>query len=209
MNEKIFLLFSVADEEFVRRATTLFGLGISWTLLVVNVVILPFYSKSESLHKDYWASGKINSTIAAIEARLLIPTLAKMFNLAADNQSDKRKRIAEEMEDLLQGVQFIPHLQAAQSAMSQMDLIRFRYEDLKQTSARLWKSGLLHVVFTLCLPAIELYVIPLHDGAHWLFWIISLLWAVTLIAIARNFFRFHRFIQEFIASLEINVKEDM
>ncbi len=181
---------------------------IAWLTLVIQTFVLPFYNKGETLHKDYWGSGKINSTLAAIEAGRLIPSLAKMFILAASHQTDKRRRPESEIEELLQSVEFTPDLKVAQDAMSQMDAIRKEYMCVKQLASRLWKIGLFHVVASLCLPVIYIFAIPTHVMFQWLLLIFAVAWILSVPLIVWGFFRFHSHIERFNALLEFEVAED-
>ena len=190
------------------EAVKLLTISIVWSSLAIQVFVVPFYNKGETLHKDYWGSGKINSTLAAIEAGTLIPSLARMFSLAASQQEDKRRRPEAEMEDLLQSVEFIPDLRTAQNAMSAMDAVRQQYSRLKQLASRLWKVGLFHVLATLLMPTVHVFLIPVDIRFQWLFWISVVGWALSLMLIVWGFFGFHAQIQRFNTLLEINVVQD-
>ena len=189
------------------KAITLFSLSFFWLSFVIQLFILPFYNKSENLYKDYRASGRINSTIAALEAGELIPALAKMFTLAANHQTDKRRRPETEMENLLQSVEFIPDLASAQDAMIKMDSIRQQYERLKKLASRLWKIALLHAFVTLCIPAIYVFFIPAYIRIWIIFWTSVVIWLLSLSFTLADFFRFEKQIQLFNSSLEIDDTE--
>ena len=186
----------------------LFTITIAWSSLVIQIFVVPFYNKGETLYKDYWGSGKINSTLAALEAGRLIPSLARMFNLAVSHQRDKRRRPEFEMEDLLQSVEFIPDLKAAQDVMSKMDAIRQEYTCVKQIASRLWQVSLLHVLASLCMPVVYIVAIPIHFSFQWLFWIIAVAWILSVSLIVRGLFRFHGHIERFNTLLEFDVAED-
>jgi hypothetical protein len=145
----------------------IFTAALAWASLWCQLVVLPFYNKGESLHKDYWATGRINAALAAIEADRLIPALVRMFLRAIDEQTDKRKRLADELPDLLQSVEFLPDLKASQDAVSAMDGIRDTYKRLKLSAARLWKVGLCHVLLTPVLPALYIFGLPLNPHVIW------------------------------------------
>ncbi len=189
-------------------SVNLFLLTLAWATAVIQLFVVLFCGKGESLHKDYWASGRINSTIAVLEADSLIPALAKMFNLATETQDDKRKRPEPEIEELLQGVDFIPHLEAAQDAMASIVAIKKQYGRLKQQASRLWQIGLGHVFATLCLPAIHVFLIPMHTRFQWLFWTVGAAWLLTLAMSILGFGRFHSQIGQFNDLLEIKSTEE-
>ena len=150
-----------ASSSGLRETLPLLAASLTWAIIWIQLVIIPFYNKGELLHKDYWASGRINSTLAAIEADQLIPSLARMFSLAAARQTDKRKRPEKEMEDLLQSVEFLPELGIAQDASITMDGIRQQYRRLRLLASRLWKTGLVHTIISPAIPVVHSFLVPL------------------------------------------------
>lgn len=185
------------------------ALGLMWATAAIQFFVFPFYNKGESLHKDYWASGRINSTIAALEAGSLIPALAEMFNLATQEQEDKRRRPESEIEELLQRVDFHPFLESAQGAMTSIVAIKEQYRWLKQQASRLWQIGLGHVFATLCLPATHVFLVPIHARFQWLFWSVGVGWLFTLAVSILGFIRFHSHIVQFNDLLEISPAEEI
>jgi hypothetical protein len=181
----------------------IFTAAVAWGSLWCQLVVLPFYNKGESLHKDYWATGRINAALGAIEADKLIPALARMFLRAVDEQPDKRRRLADELPDLLQAVEILPDLKASQDALSAMDAIRDTYERLKLSADRLWKVGLCHVLLTPVLPALYIFALPLYPDAIWALAIAALLWFLTLCLALIQMFRMHSHLDKFAGSLEI------
>lgn len=179
-----------------------FALGLAWATLVIQVLVLPFYNKGEKLHNDYFATGRINSTIAAFEAGLLIPALAKMFTVATHEQEDKRRRPESEIQQLLQRVDFIPLLESAQDAMSKIVAIDRQYEGLKQQASRVWRISLVHVVMTMFMPMTHVFLLPIHMRFQWLFWSAGAAWLVTLAISTCGFIRFHSQIAQFNNLLE-------
>ncbi len=186
----------------------LFLFAVALASVFVQMIVVPFYNKGESLHKDYWASGRINWTIAALEADSLIPALAKMFILATEEQDDKRRRPEPEIEALLQRVDFIPHLEAAQSAMTRKVEIEKQYNRLKLLAAKLWRIGLGLVIVTICLPAVYVFLVPIHDRFQWLFWALAAVWLLTLCLSIAGLTRFHSQIGQFNGLLEIKSQEE-
>ena len=152
---------TAAAESMPNNPYVLFTAGIAWAAIWIQVIVVQFFNKGEQLHQDYWARGQINTALAAIETDRLIPALSRMFNRAIEEQADKRKRPENEMEDLLQSVEFAPDLQTAQVAMSAMDGIRQGYAHLKVSAARLWKWGFAHALLTPLLPAIYVFLVPI------------------------------------------------
>jgi hypothetical protein len=180
----------------------LFAAAVAWSALWCQLLVIPFYGKGEKLHQDYHSSGKLNSVLAAIEASRLIPALASMFNRALDEQSDKRKR--PNMEELLQAVQFLPDLEAAQGAMSTIENLRGRYESLRLRANRLWKWGLAHSIATPLLPAVYVYLLPFSDWLLWLLGAVTGFWVVTLGFSIIGMVRFHDIMSVFNKDLEVH-----
>ena len=180
----------------------LFGLALPWAVVIIQLLVLPFYQKGEKLHKDYSASGAINSAIAAIESDQLISSLARMFKMATDQQEDKRRRPENEIEELLQSVRFLPDLQKARDAMSLMDGVQQQYMRLKLSASRLWRTGLTHAIASLMLPTIHAFLVPLDERWEWLFWGMIAVWLISLTMAVWGFVRFHAQIEQFNALLE-------
>src|SRR5262249_49938187 len=102
--------------------------AVAWAGIWIQLLVIPFLGKGEKLHQDYFASGKLNAAIAAIEANRLIPAVASMFNRALDAQPDRRRRV--DMEALLQAVAFLPDLQAAHEATTCIENLNKAYNGL-------------------------------------------------------------------------------
>lgn len=185
----------------------LFTASIAWAALWIQLVVLPFFGKAESLHKDYSATGRINAALAAIEADELIPALCRMFLRAIEAQADKRKRPEHEIEALLQSVEFLPDLRTAQEAMSKMDSIQHRYQRLKSLAAGLWKWGLAHTLLTPFLPTVYVLMMPIDARWRWALMGVCVLWIITLIYCVVGLFRIHLQIEGFITSLEVKAVE--
>jgi hypothetical protein len=182
----------------------LFTASVAWAALWLQFVVLPFYGKGESLHKDYWASGRINAVIAAIEAGSLIPILSRMFVRVIGAQTDKRKRPENEIDDLLQSVEFLPDLVEAQRSMSKMDAIGKSYQQLKVCAGRLWKWGFGHTLLTPVLPAIYVFLVPLSANWNWLLIGTAIMWSVTLCFSINGAVRFHSQMGRFTSMIEAN-----
>jgi len=154
------------------------------------------------LHKDYWASGRMNSVIAGIEADRLIPALARMFTRAIDAQEDKRKRPENEIHALLQSVEFLPELKEAQDSMSSMDELENRYNQLKIIAGRLWKWGFAHVILTPALPATYIFLLPIDHRWTWALIAVFVVWLIALGFSIYGALKFHTHLGRFTTSLE-------
>lgn len=200
------LVFQFTDKSITQLAS-ITSVTITWLILVFQCFIIPFYNRSENLHKDYWGNGKINSTLASIEVGVLIPALARMFNLAINEQTDRRRRPEAEMEALLQSADFAPDLTIAQDAMSEMDTLEREYRQLKNKTCHLWLTGLANVIFTLVALASYIFVNPNSTVYSWLFYSSIILWTLTLFYSFWGLFSYHRLLSHFNTSLEIKHNE--
>ena len=204
------LLF--ADGEVVQSVSsaswTLVGASIAWVGVWIQLVVLPFFNKRESLHKDYFASGRKNSAQAAIEANKLIPPLAAMFMKAKNAQPDKRRKIEDEIEALLQAVELLPDLENARHAMAAIEELDRSYAWLNKTASWLWKLGLAHSVLTPLLP-VGFMQIPLDDNwKEWIWIAIFIFWLATFAICLYGVTTFHSTLGSFISALEVeNVGE--
>ena len=180
----------------------LIGASVGWAAIWVQLVVIPFFKKGESLYQDYMASGKINVALAAIDTGELIPAISRMFIRAMEAQKDKRKRPENEIEQLLQSVEFRPDLESAQLAVGAMEGIERNYSRLKVSASRLWRWGLGHVILTPLLPLIYVYLLPLDGKCQWLLFGAAVVWAITLLLSFSGLFRFHSQMGQFNSSLE-------
>lgn len=180
----------------------LFASAVAWAALWVNLIVIPFFGKSERLHLDYHSSGKLNAALSAIEANRLIPALAQMFNRALDAKADRRTRV--DIEALLQEVQFLPDLEAAQSAMAAMESLRSTYRTLCRRAGWLWMWGLAHSLSTLASTAIYVILIPQFDWSKSLLWAAIGCWSVTLLSAIWHMRRFFSQMSSFNRDLELH-----
>lgn len=181
----------------------LIAAGISWAALWVQFVVIPFFNKREQLHKDYSASGSINAALAAIEADELIPAISRMFVKLRDAQPDKRKRVVDEIEDLLQSVEFLPDLHEVQKAMSRMENIEASFQKLKLSASRLWLWGLGHSLVSAILPFV--YVTTWTSNSTLrigLLVFLGTVWFTTITASIAGLLRFHSRMGIFTGDLE-------
>lgn len=191
------------DVGTVRTIAGIWVAATAWACAVLKFAVDPFYSKKEQLHKDYWVSGELSSAIARLESELLIPSLARMFNLATDAQSDKRKRPEREIEQLLQSVAFGTDLNAAQNAMSQINAIKQTYTSLQKRSSVIWRFGALNALFTLILPGLWIWGFPQHRGWEVAFWALATLWCVTALLFSVRHHQFGNLLETFIDLIEV------
>jgi hypothetical protein len=132
-----------------------FAATIAWDMLWVQVVLIPFYSKNELLHKDYIDSGSKGLSISFIEYENLIKPLATLFKKVRIEQPDRRLNLSEEdFADLLNKVEYLPYLNDIESALQEKKKIETSYNFLERISPWLWKFCLIHVIAMISMPTI-------------------------------------------------------
>jgi hypothetical protein len=142
---------------------TLFIAVIAWDAICLQFLIIPFLRRSETLQKDYITSGVLGATLSFIENKKLMPALAKVFIRIREAQSSRRLNLIEdELQEILQQIDYIPDLEIAQKAMAQNSELETLFTSLQKSSRSIWKLGLLHVIVTLCIPASQ-YIPPGYD----------------------------------------------
>jgi hypothetical protein len=173
-----------------------------WAVACINVVVLPFFNKREALYKDYEGSGALDAALSAIESGRLVDALAGMFNGLIEKQKDKRRRI--EIRDLLQSTDFLPDFGRAEAAYQQMSEIQRTYQALK-SAANVWRWGALHTLITVLAP---LTCLDYTQMGAWgwvktgnLLTVLGCAWLVTIVLVARGFFRFHSLMSRFLEQL--------
>ena len=187
----------------ITTSVSIASITLLWVAASVNLFVIPFYSKCESLHKDYATNGKLASAEASIESKQIIPALARMFILATDQRSDKRKRLEQqELEGLLHAAEFAADLELAQTGMSEIESIKGHYNRLRSSSKRTWSTALIHVAFSLSLPVAYLFLIPNFPRLGFSFWILLGGWGISLCMSISYFVRFHGNMERFNQSLE-------
>ena len=132
------------------KIVAFFGAVIAWDTLSVQLVVIPFCRKAETLYKDYVAAGVLDAALSHIETHRLIPALANMFSRARDKQPDRRMRF--DMEELLQEVDYIRDLETAQEAMNEKNALTGLLDRLQTSARSIWKWGLFHVLVMLMIP---------------------------------------------------------
>lgn len=127
---------------------------IAWDAFCLQLLIIPFFRKAETLHKDYLTYGVLHTAMSLIETKKLIPALANMFVRIRGAQADKSKALGEdELQQILQQIDYIPDLKLAQEAMDQNNELKALFDSLQNSSRHIWKFGLLHVIIILFIPA--------------------------------------------------------
>ncbi|MCB0325547.1 MAG: hypothetical protein R3E01_13565 [Pirellulaceae bacterium] len=182
----------------------LLGASVAWAALWINLSVVPFFFKGETLYQDYSASGRLNASLASIESSQVIPALAKMFVQAAQAQHDKRKRPEHEIVELLNSVEFLPHLKDAQKAMGEMESLKLQYKKLRQCSKRIWQFGLAHSLLTPAICLLCMLLIPHWAYGTWVVTALSVVWLVALVLSASSFWRFHGLAHHFTAALDVD-----
>ena len=176
--------------------------GLAWATLWVNVAVLPFYKKRESLYKDYESSGEIDAALSAVESKKLIPALARMFDGIMDRREDKRR--AYNFADLLQLVDFLPDFRGAEEAYREMSELKFSYEKLKKCSD-LWRWALAHAILSALIPISQLDLSKVIDWqwivAQYIVPVLAVLWLVTLCVMVWYLIRFKSLMNGFLEKL--------
>ncbi|KKL07596.1 hypothetical protein LCGC14_2584420, partial [marine sediment metagenome] len=104
---------------------TFLAVSIPWLVLWAQVVVIPFYSKGEDLHNTYFTGGELHRAQASIESNRVIPALGRMFDRASGQRPDRRTRI--DIEELLQGSDYVSDLDKALDAMSAITSLKAQY----------------------------------------------------------------------------------
>ena len=183
-----------------------YGPASAWIVLWTQFVTLRFYDKNESLFKDLVSSGAMDLALSSIDAKKLIPALARLCDAVADAKALKN---AEELnllvtEDILGEVDFLPHLAGAESALREEKTIEDLLARLQERSAALWKLGLLHSFSVVFLPASFLIHPLVFRGAVACF--LGLVASVTLVLLVLGVIRFQQMRDALIRGLSANRK---
>lgn len=137
-----------------KETITFFVAVIAWNAFCLHFLIIPFFRRAETLYKDYLTNGVLQTATSFIETKKLIPALANMFVRIREAQADKRKVIGEEeLQQILQQIDYIPDLELTQEAMDQNNKLKALFDSLQNLTRHIWKLGLLHVIIMLCIPA--------------------------------------------------------
>ena len=127
-----------------------YGPVIAWNAICLQLFILPFFRKRETLLKDYLTDGVLDAAKSYIEANKLIPTLAAIVMRVREAQGNTRRAMTKaEVQELLQGVAYIDELTKAQEAMTETNRLDALYESLERGARQIWVWGLLHVIVIL------------------------------------------------------------
>ena len=175
---------------------------IGWDAFCLQLLIIPFFRRAETLHKDYLTDGVLDTALSFIETKKLIPALANMFVRIREAQSDKRKTLGEdELQQILQQIDYIPDLKLAQEAMDRNNELKGLFDLLQNSTMRIWKFGVLHVIIMLCIPASHL--IP--GGYNWIGMTASvILGIITFFMSVLAFLGFDKQMRQFLDLLKQN-----
>lgn len=176
---------------------------IAWAVACINVVVLPFTKRRETLDKDYRSSGRIAAALSAIESERLVEALGGIFEDVLDKKEDKRRRA--DIRELLQSADFLPDFKKAESAYRDMGEIETTYREL-QTASDLWKPGALHCLLTVLIP-VACLDLGKSVGWEWmtpgrLLTVVGIAWALTLLLVVRRWLQYHSLMVRFLAQLE-------
>lgn len=128
---------------------------VTWDALWVQIVVIPFFNKGEDLHKDYDQSGALDAAISCVETKKIIPMLANMFCRVQQCQGSRPRKLSEEdVQELLNQVDYSDDLSDALEAMREANSMRAMLFSLQRNSDRIWKWGLCHMLAVLAIPAV-------------------------------------------------------
>jgi len=178
---------------------------IAWDAVCVQLFVLSFSRKPESLQKEYITAGVLDAALSYIETNKLIPTLASIFTRIREAQADRRRSLTEdEVEQLLQQIDYIGDLGKAQEAMVEMSSIKSLFDSLQTCARQISTWGLLHVVTTLALPVSlclhARHSLPVLVGSSGFI-------IVTLVLAFVHYVSFHRRMKVFLNLLKHNRQE--
>jgi len=126
----------------------------AWAGICVNFVVIPFFSKSDSLFKDLIDSGARDTAFAFIDAQKLIPALAELTNEAWEaRQRLIAQGLSAEFGDILQEFDYVDLLSAAQKAIDEKTHIEASIASLRRLGSRLWMFGIVHSLSVLAVPS--------------------------------------------------------
>jgi hypothetical protein len=124
-----------------------YGPAVAWNAFCLQLFILPFFRKRESMLKDYVTDGVLDAAKSYIEANRLIPTLASLFMRVRDAQGDRRRSLSEsQVQEILQQVDYIAELSNAQEALAESNRLDSLYESMEREATLIWLLGLMHVI---------------------------------------------------------------
>ena len=84
---------------------------IAWDAICLQLLIIPFIRKAETLQKDYLTDGVLDTALSFIETKKLIPALANMFVRIREAQGSRRIKVQEdEIQEVLQRIDYIRQL---------------------------------------------------------------------------------------------------
>ena len=142
-------MISMSTEETI----AFFVAVVVWDAFCLQLLIIPFMRKRESLQRDYITSGILDAALSFIETTRLIPALAAIFVRIREAQDDRRRKLEEdELEEILQQIDYIPDLERAQGAMDENNKVKALFDSLQNSTGRIWGVGLVHVIMMLGLP---------------------------------------------------------
>lgn len=178
---------------------------IAWDAVCLQLFVISFSRKPESLQKDYITGGVLDAALSYIETNKLIPTLASIFIRVREAQADRRRILTEdEVQQLLQQIDYIGDLGKAQEAMIEKSSIKSLFDSLQAAARQISTWGLLHIITTLavpgslCLPA--KYGVPLLLGSSGFI-------ILTLVIAFLQYVVFHRRMKVFLNLLKHNRQE--
>lgn len=174
----------------------------AWDVFCLQLLIIPFLRKDEALHKDYITNGALGAARSSIEEKKLMPALAKMFVRIREAQVGRKLKLEEEeVQAILQEVDYVPYLDVAQEAMEESNALKGLFDSLQEAAERIWRFGLLHAIIMLCLPTSQW----MPGGYDLIAMITAIIFAViTLVVAIFKLMLFKKQMRCFLGSLEQN-----
>ena len=190
--------------------------ALGWAALVVNLVVIPFYSASEKWHKDYVDSGTLAQAAASIDSKKLFPSLAEIVDMVVAERGKTKSK--DPTVTLLGTVDFLPALEKAEAATREKSQLDEDLDKLRLSAKKMWRWGLVHILATAAAwavvaflrtsPSFEQQAAATPVPASASFWVgivvTGLLWLVSLGLVSWNFWKYDRRRDAFFANLKAN-----
>lgn len=177
-----------------------FGAVVAWDAICLQLLIIPFLRKAENLQKDYITGGVLDAALSSIETKKLIPALGHIFVRIREAQVSRRLNLEEdELQEILQQIDYIPDLQLAQEAMGQNNRLTTLFNSLQDSTDRVWRLALIHAIFMLLVPASNCIAAGYSTVAMTTTIILAI---TTLLVAVRSFLGFEKEMKQFLDLLK-------
>lgn len=135
--------------------------AIAWGALWANLVVLPFFSKDETLFKDLIDSGARDLALSGIEEEKITPALTRLIDEVLRER--QRQGDGASVANILVELDLQVYLADAEAAMKEKQTIHGAFDYLGILAGLLWKVGVAHIVFALAIAASIIFL----QGSTW------------------------------------------